>query len=228
MSSRKQKTDEKLYRVIEKLQSDLPPDPSWPNRGWPINHCFNPRSLEILVGAVLTQNTRWERVDEALRRISDLDLTSPRKILESTDAKLYSAIRTTGFFNQKSKTLKHLCGFFLEWDFEKNPPSRDILLQIKGIGPETADTILLFGFNRPEMIGSAYSRRLLIRLGLIAGHCDYGFTKEYLETQLPEECSVYREFHAMVVQLCKTTCKPIPNCPDCILNEFCPKQGIQS
>lgn len=226
MSSIEQKSPDLLNRVTDRLQSHLPPDQSWPNRGWPINHRFNPPIFEILVGAVLTQNTRWERVDEALRLLSQHGLTSPRKILESTGTKLYSAIRTTGFFKQKSETLKQLCDFFQKRGFDKSPPNRELLIQIKGVGPETADTILLFAFDCPEMIASAYSRRLLARLGMIPVQSDYGFTKNYLETILPKRADVYREFHAMVVQFCKSVCKSTPLCSECVLNDFCPRQGV--
>ena len=103
-------------------------------------------------------------------------------------------------------------------------PERESLLEIKGIGRETADAILLYVFDKPEMVADAYTRRFFSRVGLVPNSSNYGFVKTFLETNLPIDTALYRSFHALIVQLCKRVCKKRPECSQCVLNEICGKR----
>ena len=218
------KIADELLQIYDLLSSNLPPDPSWPHRKWPLNHGFSPELFEICVGAVLTQNTRWERVEEALDQMSNGLLLSPQTILTCQESKIHSAIRKAGFFRQKTRTLRNLADFWIQT--VPGTPSRKELLAINGIGPETADAILLYVFDMPEMIADNYTRRLLSRIGMIEPNDDYKAVKYFLEKNLPQDLELYRNFHSLIIQQCKEVCKSRPRCHHCSLKAFCSMEGV--
>ena len=123
---------------------------------------FEPDWLEVVLGSVLTQNTRWENVEETRQVYPSLETLTLEEVYRCPLGDLESAIRSAGFFRQKARTIKRLAGFFLRHVEPNETPRREDLLALKGVGFETADSILLYGFNRPEFVADAYSRRLLL------------------------------------------------------------------
>jgi len=211
----------RLLAIHKTLAAELPPDPSWPGGEWPVRHDFHPPYFEIVAGAILTQNTRWERAEGALLSMARAGLTSPESVLECSEACLQSSIRTAGFFRNKAATLQRLSRFLIQLNSSKSAPTRNELLLIRGVGPETADSILLYAFDQPEMIADAYTRRLLDRIGLVPEDGQYESVKKFLETNMPADPALFRRFHAAVVQLCKTACTRKPRCDRCPLAPSC-------
>ena len=209
-------TPDELFR---RLRRSLAFDPSWPDGRWPVRWDFKPAGFEIAVGAVLTQNTRWENVEPVLARLSTQSLTTPAAIL-SADESLERAIRSAGFFRQKAGTLRRLAGL---WRQTGGVPPRAALLRVRGIGPETADAICLYASERPEFIADAYSRRLAVRLRLLGvEEATYAHVKAYFESGLERDVALLRAFHALIVQHGKRFCRKNPACRDCPLRPECP------
>jgi len=204
------KSDSMLLKIYETLLKHFGPQAWWPVRGK-----ANP-VYEICVGAILTQNTAWANVEKALDNLIKINMLEPKKILATPDKKLQKLIRPAGFFNQKAERLKIFSRFFLD-----NPkPTREQLLALKGIGPETADSIMLYAFDRPHFVIDAYTRRVFSRLGLVKG-ADYEELQRFFEENLPKKVSLYKEYHALIVELAKTYCKKIPQCGKCPLKSVC-------
>ncbi len=173
--------------------------------------------FEICVGAILTQNTAWKNVERALNNLYPL---SPEKIKKLTLEELGNAVQPAGYFNQKAIYLKIFADYFLEL---KNAPSRDELLSVKGIGNETADSILLYAFRRPEFVVDAYTKRLFARLGLIE-NLSYLETKRFFESNLKHDASLFQEFHALIVEHAKRHCRSKPLCDGCCLRNICKRK----
>ena len=204
------KSDSMLLKIYESLLKHFGPQ-HW----WPINDKTNP-TYEICVGAILTQNTAWANVEKALNNLIKSNAIDPRKILAMPDEKLKKLIRPAGFFNQKAERLKAFTRFFLA-----NPkPTREQLLALKGIGPETADSILLYAFNKPYFVIDAYTKRVFSRLGLIK-ETQYEELQKFFEQNLPKKVSLYKEYHALIVELAKKYCGKIPRCDKCPLKNIC-------
>jgi len=198
-----------------------------PQHWWPGETPF-----EVMVGAVLTQNTAWTNVEKAIANLKRADALSCPAILALSDAALADLIHPAGFFNVKSKRLKALCRFLDERDVADAPETlaargplaglRHDLLAVHGIGEETADSILLYALNLPSFVVDAYTRRAFGRLGLLRGGERYTEVQRRFESQIPREVGLYKEFHALIVQLGKQHCRPKPRCADCPLNAICP------
>jgi len=211
-----------LYRLLRKYYHF---DPSWPEGDWPRQRGFSPEWLEVVIGAVLTQNTRWENVELSLRQLNDEGLVNLASLVESSDEELQRSIRSSGFYRQKSATLQHLCRLFLSLNGE--PPSRESLLSIRGIGPETADSILLYAFGIPEFVVDNYTRRFLERMDLIEARTGYGDLKTAFESQLQPDVSLFRAYHALIVQHGKNCCRRRPDCSRCPFSGDCPRRGVE-
>jgi len=177
-------------------------------RGYhPANYTY-PRTkaqqFEICVGAILTQNTAWPNVEKALLNLRQKKLLSPHSILKAEQALLAKAIRPAGYFNQKAKKLRIFSEFYIKKsDFGKRVPSREELLSLWGIGPETADSMLLYAFKVPTFVIDAYTRKIFLNLGLIKEDWDYGRIKALFETSLPRNLKLYQEYHALIVEHAK-------------------------
>ncbi len=154
------------------------------------------QQFEIIVGTILAQNTSWLQVEKALINLKKENLLSPKAILESDNARLKKAIRPAGYFNQKSERLKRISKWFLN---KTGKPSREELLSKKGIGKETADSILLYAYKIPSFVVDVYTKRMLKNLKLISGKEKYDKIKEFFEENLPKDFKIYQEYHALIV-----------------------------
>ncbi len=154
--------------------------------------------FEICVGAILTQNTAWGNVEIALAALQEEGLLAPRPMLKATPDKLASLIRPSGYFNLKTRKLQEFCRFYSS--LAGRVPERAELLRVWGVGPETADSILLYAYGRLEMVVDAYTRRVLARLGLLEEAAPLAQVKRFCQSGLPSEVPVYQEFHALMVE----------------------------
>ncbi len=161
-------------------------------------HCEDQR-FEIAVGAVLTQNTAWENVRKALLTLDAENVLHPAKMLRMPQGELAGAIRPAGYFNMKARKLQALSEYWLK-DNAGSVPGREELLNVWGIGPETADSILLYAFKQPHMVVDAYTRRLLGNLGVVNPHDAYDSIKQDCEASIGADLTVLQELHALIVQ----------------------------
>ncbi len=183
-------------------------------RGWWPTTSDNKR-FEIILGAILTQNTSWKQVEKAIANLKNNDLISQEAIKKVSLRRLASLIKPAGYFNQKAKRLKIINQFL-----EKNKnPTRDQLLEVNGIGPETADSILLYAFNQPSFVIDTYTKRIMQRLGYKEE--SYGGLQALFQDNLPNDYKIYNEFHALFVEHAKTYCRKKPLCQKCPLNSRC-------
>ncbi|MDE2484717.1 MAG: endonuclease III domain-containing protein [candidate division NC10 bacterium] len=191
-----------------------------PQRWWPARSRF-----EVIIGAILTQNTAWTNVERAIAAMRGAQLLNPRKIDAVPQEQLARLIRPAGYYNMKAERLKHFTRFLLtryggsvQRMFRgKRPGLREELLEISGIGEETADSILLYAGGRPIFIVDAYTRRVLERHGLIATNIPYGEIQRLFMTHLPTDPALFNEYHALLVAVGKTYCRRTPRCDDCPL-----------
>lgn len=197
-----------------------------PQHWWPADTAF-----EVMVGAVLTQNTAWRNVERAIANLRADDLLEPRRLLACDTAALAARLRPSGYFNVKAARLQALCRWLVAaggveviagWPTEK---LRHALLAVKGVGPETADDILLYAFRRPVFVIDAYTRRLFSRLGLCAPDAGYEALRHAFERVLPPDVALFNEYHALIVAQAKHVCRPRPCCADCCLRADCPSAG---
>ena len=161
----------------------------------------NGERFEICCGAILTQNTAWTNVERALGLLASGGLLSPEAILSATEPTLEMAIRSSGYFRTKSKKLRAFSEFYLR--LGGRTPTRDELLGVWGIGPETADSIRLYAFKETEMVVDAYTLRVLLRQGYCRPPLDYARAKRFCERHLPRSLEGYQEFHALMVEHAK-------------------------
>ncbi|NLG95145.1 MAG: endonuclease III domain-containing protein [Acetomicrobium flavidum] len=182
-----------------------------PQGWWPVAGSYHPgdygvpkneeETFEIIAGAVLTQNTAWTSVERALENLRRIDALNPHKILALSLDALKSAIRPAGFFNQKAIYLREMADFFM--GLKGRTPSRKELMSVKGVGNETADSILLYAYKRPEFVIDAYTKRIVISLGLAERKAGYMELKNLFESNLPGDVALYQEYHALLVEHAK-------------------------
>lgn len=211
--------ENRLMEIFEKLL-----DHFGPRFWWPADSPF-----EVCVGAILTQNTNWANVEKALRNIKEENLLSPRALREIPAERLAVLIRPAGYFNVKSARLKD----FIDWLFQRYGGSlekmfaadwrdlREDLLGVRGIGPETCDSILLYAGHKPSFVVDAYTKRLFSRIGLLGENSSYEETRTLFMANLPADVQLYNEYHALIVQHCKDFCRKKPLCGSCPLNTVC-------
>ena len=201
-----------------------------PQHWWPGDAPF-----EVMVGAVLTQNTAWTNVEKAIVNLKQAKSLTASKISAMPAAELGQLIRPAGYFNVKAKRLQNFCRWFLQQGGEKTLNGfddielRNGLLSVNGVGPETADDMLLYAFNRPVFVIDAYTRRIFSRLGLVAGDEGYEDLRRQFESQLSskikprdELVNIYNEYHALIVLHAKDICRKKSRCSDCCLRRQCP------
>jgi endonuclease III related protein len=211
------KTKTLLY-IYEKMLDALGPQKWWPGE----------TPFEVIIGAILTQNTNWSNVEKAIRNLKTAGKLSPEAIHKLDITELSSLIRPSGFFNIKAGRVKT----FINWlflEYEGDLPrlfARDLqllrseLLAVKGIGPETADSILLYAANLPTFVVDAYTYRIFSRHGLIPEESSYDEIKSFFEDNLPKDVKLFNEYHALLVNIGKTFCKPKKSCEQCPLKDF--------
>lgn len=190
---------------------------------WPMSDGFSPPELEVCLGAILTQNTNWNNVEKALKNLKAGNVVCPEDVIETGTSELERLIRPSGFFRQKAARLKRFAGFVESLGgFERfsMDVTREQLLGVKGLGPETVDSILLYALGKPVFVIDAYTRRVFSRLGF-AGLKGYEEWRGFFEERLPKDVEVYREFHALIVELAKSHCRKEPSCGRCPLNAEC-------
>jgi len=173
------------------------------------NQCF-----EICIGAILTQNTSWPSVEKSLLNLKELIDITPENILKLDIDKLKEAIKPSGYYNQKSERLKIFSEFFITC---KSIPTRDELLKVKGIGNETADSMLLYAFKVPSFVIDAYTKRILLNLNLISENAKYDEIKELFEKNTEKNLEIYQEYHAMIVEHAKNYYRKKENYSKCPL-----------
>lgn len=157
--------------------------------------------FEIMLGAILTQNTTWISAEQALLNLDVLNVINPYKILDLDENILKESIRCAGFLNQKAVYINEISKFFIE--MEGNIPTRKEILQVKGVGEETADSILLYAYKKPEFVVDAYTKRIFYHLGLIGEKEKYKDVKKLFESSLPKDVPLFQEYHALIVEHAK-------------------------
>ncbi|MCX7821299.1 MAG: hypothetical protein N2258_06450 [Brevinematales bacterium] len=182
--------------------------------------------FEIMIGAILTQNTSWTNVIVAIINLKENNIFSPYKISEIENSKLSQLIKSAGYFNQKAKKLKILCSFLLNNKISELKKLsvydlRQKFLSLWGIGYETADSIVLYGFNKPVFVVDAYTKRIFSRLGFFPENSEYETIRDLFEKNLPQSSNLYKEYHALIVEFGKNLCKKRPLCNNCSFNENC-------
>lgn len=192
-----------------------------PRHWWPGETRF-----EIMVGAILTQNTSWKNVEKAIQNLKQKGVLTLEGIHHLKKSQLANLIQSSGYYRVKADRLKSFVHFIFnkyngELERMKGVPTdelRKMLLQVKGIGPETADSILLYGLNRPIFVVDAYTRRILSRHRIISEKASYDEIQKLFMDHLPHEEKLFNEYHALIVHLGKNLCKKIPKCDQCVLN----------
>lgn len=193
-----------------------------PQSWWPANTSF-----EVMIGAILTQNTAWTNVEKAIANLKQAKALNSSAILKLSDEILASMIRPSGYFNVKTKRLKAFCQWYEKQGGSKNLDKlntetlRHELLSVHGVGPETADDILLYAFKRPVFVIDTYTRRLFSRLDFITGNEKYDVLREMVEDALENNTQHMNEFHALIVKHAKDFCKSTPDCNQCPVLKRC-------
>lgn len=192
--------------------------------------------LEVCVGAVLTQNTAWRNVERALAALRERGLLTFEALRALPAARLARLIRPSGYFNVKARRLKALLAF-LGREYRGRPEAmagedarvlRAKLLAVDGVGPETADSIVLYAAGLPLFVVDAYTRRVFARLGRLRGDESYDETQRYFMERLPPDAALYNDYHAQIVRLAKESCRKTPLCDGCPLAAHCPRLGVAS
>lgn len=195
-----------------------------PSRWWPAETPF-----EVAVGAMLTQNTNWANVEKAIANLRAARVLGPEAMDGLTPDELAELIRPSGYYRVKATRLKGLlaflreeCGYDLAALADRDMDElRPLLLSVKGIGPETADSILLYALNKPTFVVDAYTKRILSRHALIAEDAAYDEMREYFMDVLDPAPELYNEFHGLIVRVAKRFCaKKAPLCDGCPLQPF--------
>jgi len=190
------------------------------------------QKLEICFGAILTQNTNWKNVEKAVVQLNKNNLIDINKILKINNKKLAKIIKSSGYHNQKAKKLKNFCKH-INKDHDNNLKKffgnnieklRNELLSINGIGPETADSIILYAAKKPIFVVDAYAKRIINRVGFKEE--TYDELQTLFMSNLKKNEKLYNEYHALLVELGKNVCKIKPLCQNCPLEESCNKNGI--
>ncbi|HSW53395.1 MAG TPA: hypothetical protein VLG93_09185, partial [Sulfuricaulis sp.] len=184
--------------------------------------------FEIMAGAVLTQNTAWTNVEKAIINLKQAKALSPEAIVRAPPRRLAAWLKPSGYFNIKARRLKAMCRWLLQQGGVRRLGKLDThelrhaLLNVHGIGPETADDMLLYAFRRPVFVIDAYTRRIFARLGLIAGDEPYETLRHRFENELGPSAPLFNEYHALIVVHGKDVCKKRPACGRCTLAGKCP------
>jgi endonuclease-3 related protein len=192
-----------------------------PQHWWPASEPF-----EVITGAILTQSTAWTNVEKAIANLKAAGKLSPAALRKLSEAELARLIRPCGYYNVKARRLKAFSSWLgnnyddsLETLFKSDIDTlRARLLDIYGIGEETADSTMLYAGNRPVFVIDAYTRRIIDRIGLAPSNHDYPSYQKLFTANLPEDVKLYNEYHALLVRHAKEVCRKNPLCQRCCLN----------
>lgn len=213
-----------LQQVYHRLFDAYGPQNWWPGES----------PFEVMVGAVLVQNTNWKNVERAISNLREAGLMAPKPLFALPVNELEELIRPAGYFRLKAKRLRNLLKWLVhEYDgsleamFATNLESlREQLLLVNGIGPETADSILLYAGNLPTFVIDAYTHRVWKRHGWIEPDADYHALKEHFEAGLPGDVQHYNEYHALIVRVGHLHCRKTPQCTGCPLEALLSENGL--
>jgi endonuclease-3 related protein len=209
---------ELLRELYQRLWETFGPQGWWPGD----------TPLEVALGAILTQNTNWQNVARVLAGLKDESLLNPRALREMPLGELARRFKPAGYYNLKAQRVTNFLTFLAQraqdsmelLAAEDLEALRPALLGIKGIGPETADSILLYALNKPTFVVDAYTFRILSRHYLIGETCSYEEMRQLFMDYLPGEVAWYQEYHALLVRLGKEFCRPQPRCDSCPLKDW--------
>ena len=213
---------ENLMDIYNRLYKHFGPQHWWPGQ----------TPFEVMVGAVLTQNTAWINVERAIANLRAAGCVDADRILAVRQATLAAMLRPAGYFNVKARRLRNYCRWYRGCGGHDAIAVMDTvhlrreLLSVNGIGPETADDILLYAFGRPVFVIDAYTRRLFGRLGLLDDSAGYETLRAYFERHLRADASLFNEYHALIVRHAKDICKTRPRCAECCLRGLCPAASV--
>ncbi len=209
---------DKLMQIYELLYERYGPQHWWPGR----------TRFEIIVGAILTQNTNWGNVEKAIANLKAAGCLTAQRLYRMDTGELAELIRPAGYYNIKASRLKN----FLDWLFDNYDGNleqlehlsagemREQLLAVKGIGAETADSVVLYAFDKPVFVVDTYTCRVLGRHELIEAGANYEQVREYFESNLPSDVKLFNEYHALLVRVGKEYCRPKPRCDGCPLESL--------
>ncbi len=208
-----------LLEIYQRLYEAFGPQHWWPAK----------TRFEVIVGAILTQNTNWGNVEKALNNLKAKKLLSCRALHQASQAQVAALIRPAGYFNLKARRVKNFTHFlFREYKGDlkrmgRRPLKvlRPQLLGVNGIGPETADSILLYALGKPVFVVDAYTKRMMYRHNLIAQEADYHQIQDLFTRCFDPQTAFFNEYHALIVRLGKEFCRPRPLCGACVLNNVC-------
>lgn len=189
---------------------------------WPTVVKSNPE-FEIMIGTILTQQATWRQVEKAIENLKKENLLSMEKLSKANLCKVQSLVRPSGFYKQKSRRIINLSKYLMDkygGDLKKlfskdTEELRKELLELDGIGKETADSILLYAANKLIFPVDAYTFRIFERMGMVSGKENYDYVQQLVENELKRDLKIYGEFHALLVKLGKTFCKTKPLCAEC-------------
>lgn len=199
-----------------------------PQHWWPANSPF-----EVMVGAVLTQNTNWGNVEKAIARLQEARMLKPERIAALSLPKLAALIRPAGYFRVKARRLRSYVRYFVEryggdWKKMARRPTaelREELLGVHGVGPETADSILLYALGHPIFVVDAYTLRIFHRHGWAEKDADYHAVQTLITSGIESDPAFFNEYHALVVMIGKHFCRKKPRCEACPLQPLLPRGG---
>jgi endonuclease-3 related protein len=209
-----------IYQIFQRLMRAYGPQQWWPGDS----------AFEVMVGAVLTQNTSWVNVERAIGNLKKQKALTASRIAKMNHNHLARLLTPVGYFNVKATRLKNFCRWYASQGGQRKlqhlptETLRQMLLAINGVGPETADDMLLYAFNRPVFVIDAYTRRLFVRLGIIKGDESYEMLRALFENKLvrvKEKISMFNEYHALIVHHAKYYCRSKPVCSECCLRQRC-------
>ncbi|HPY96390.1 MAG TPA: endonuclease [Candidatus Cloacimonadota bacterium] len=178
---------------------------------------------EVIIGAILTQNTNWKNVEKAIAVLKEKGLCSLAGITKTKEEDLAEYIKASGFFKVKAKRLKAVADslYMINLDKYDNEELRAFLLSIHGIGNETADTIMLYGYNLPSFVIDAYTMRIYSRIGIINKKDKYNQVRQLFMDNISKDIELYKKYHALIVTNAKEACKVKPLCTKCPLKALC-------
>lgn len=193
METRPRTRNPELLKLYRELLTEHGPQDWWPAES----------PYEVMVGAILTQNTNWRNVERAIGNLKEEDLLEPNRILETENGKLETLIRSSGYYRQKAERLKLASRKWIELKTGNRKLEtmelRNQWLSVKGIGPETADSILLYAYGRRVFVIDAYTRRFCEHFNLFKGK-KYDEYQKFFESNLPRDVELYKEYHALIVE----------------------------
>ncbi len=217
-------SSQRLWQVYRRLLDHYGPQGWWPSES----------QLETVVGAILTQNTSWTRVEAAIGNLKEQEMLDLPRLLDARQDELSELIRPAGYFRLKAQRLGNLLNLIRdshEGSLESllslpAPQLREQLLSVKGIGPETADAIILYAAEYPQFVVDTYTHRVFARHGWVEWDIDYHTLQEHFTSSLEDDVQMFNEYHALLVTVGNGHCRARPRCEGCPLQDLLPEGGV--